>query len=120
MKIVITSQGEDLSSAVDPRFGRAATFILYDLETDEWKAVDNAQNLNALRGAGIQAAESAAKLEAGAVVTGHCGPNAFRTLNAAGIKLYVGCEGTVAEAVEAFKAGKLQEADAADVEGHWM
>jgi predicted Fe-Mo cluster-binding NifX family protein len=48
------------------------------------------------------------------------GPNAFRTLSAAGIKIFVGAEGTVAEALEKFKAGQFQESKDADVEGHWV
>ena len=59
MKIVVTSEGETLESRIDPRFGRAAKFILHDTETGESKAMDNAQNINAPQGAGIQAAETA-------------------------------------------------------------
>jgi hypothetical protein len=54
------------------------------------------------------------------VLTGHCGPNAFRALQAAGIRVYAGVTGgSVREAVEQFKAGALREAAAADVQGHW-
>jgi predicted Fe-Mo cluster-binding NifX family protein len=54
------------------------------------------------------------------VLTDHCGPNAFRALQAAGIRVYTGLKGgSVCEAVERFKAGALQEATAADVQGHW-
>jgi len=34
MKIAITSQGQDLNSPVDPRFGRAKTLIVVDIDTD--------------------------------------------------------------------------------------
>ena len=54
------------------------------------------------------------------MITGHCGPKAFRTLAAAGIKIVVGAGGTVAEALEKFKAGELKESDGADVESHWV
>ena len=54
-----------------------------------------------------------------AVLSGHCGPKAFRTLSAAGIKIYAGVSGTVEEAIESFKAGELEPLDTADVEGHW-
>lgn len=120
MKVLITSQGKDLSSPVDPRFGRAMCFLVVDTESGELKPVDNTQNLNAPQGAGIQAAENASRQGVDAVLTGHCGPKAFATLRAAGIKIYTGAEGTVAETLQMFKAGKLIEAGNADVEGHWM
>jgi predicted Fe-Mo cluster-binding NifX family protein len=58
-------------------------------------------------------------LGAQAVVTGNVGPKAFRILNAAGIKVYLSAEGTVAEAIRKFKAGELKETTVANVEGHW-
>jgi len=119
MKIAITCRGRDLNAEVDPRFGRAKTFILYDTETDAFEAVDNAQNLNAPQGAGIQAAESVAARDVECVLTGHCGPKAFRALSAAGIKIVIGVEGTVKDAIAQFTAGNLEPADGADVEGHW-
>ena len=119
MKIVISATGETLDSPVDPRFGRAAKFILFDMETDTFQAVDNAQNLNAAQGAGIQAGETVSRLGAEAVITGHCGPKAFRTLEAAGIQVIVGVDGTVSEAIEGFKAGQLKSSAGPDVAGHW-
>ena len=118
MKVAITAQGKNLESKVDPRFGRASWFILVDTETGKYQAVSNEQNLNAGQGAGIQSAENVSRQGAGAVITGNCGPKAFRTLSAAGIKVYIGAEGTVGEIFEKFKAGKLQEAAGANVEGH--
>ena len=119
MKIVITSQGTNLDSAVDPRFGRAKHFLLVNTDTMQTTAHDNAQNLNAPQGAGIQAAQAVFKLGTSAVVTGSVGPKAFTTLQAAGIAVYLGASGTVKEAVEQFQAGRLQLAENANVEGHW-
>jgi predicted Fe-Mo cluster-binding NifX family protein len=119
MKIVVTSKGIKLDSAVDPRFGRAKYFLLIDTETLQATAHDNAQNLNAPQGAGIQAAQAIHDLRADAVVTGHVGPKAFATLAAAGIAVYLGASGTVREAIEQFHGGRLQKAETANVEGHW-
>ena len=119
MKIAVSAQGETLDSAVDPRFGRAAYFVIVDTESGAFEALSNEQNVNAMQGAGIQAAETVANSGAEAVLTGHCGPNAFCALNAADIKVCVGAEGTVAQAVEAFTSGALKPADDADVQGHW-
>lgn len=119
MKIAISAMGKEMSSNVDPRFGRAKVFMVVDTDTNASTAHDNAQNLNAAQGAGIQAGETVARLGVHAVVTGNVGPKAFRVLNAAGIKVYLAGEGTVSDAVHRFKAGELQEAEAANVEGHW-
>ncbi|MFW6062429.1 MAG: NifB/NifX family molybdenum-iron cluster-binding protein, partial [Planctomycetota bacterium] len=77
MQLVVTAQGRELSSPVDPRFGRAKYLILVDTETGAWSATDNSQNLQAPQGAGIQAGKNVASLGAAAVVTGHVGPKAF-------------------------------------------
>ena len=119
MKIVVTSQGSDLTSQVDPRFGRAKNFILVDTETDEFSVHDNTQSLNAAQGAGIQAGRTVVDLGAAAVITGNVGPKAFTTLQAGNVQVYPGASGTVKEAVEKFKAGQLQGAEKANVEGHW-
>jgi len=120
MKVAITAEGKELESPVDSRFGRAKFFIVVDTTTEQFEAVDNKQNVNAPQGAGIQAAQIVTEHGAEAVLTGHCGPKAFRALSASDIKVYVGVTGTVAEALESFKAGTLTEAKAADVEGHWI
>ena len=120
MKVAVTSQGRELSSAVDPRFGRAKVFVIVDTETGEYTTADNSQNLNADQGAGIQAGRNVVELGVEAVITGHVGPKAFVTLQAGGVKIYTGAAGTVADAVEQFKAGKLKRSAGADVEGHWV
>lgn len=119
MKIAVTSSGKTLDSAVDPRFGRAPYFILYDEDSQAFEVVDNAPNLNAVQGAGIQAAEKIVRHQAEALISGHCGPKAFRVLATAGIAVYNTGVGTVAEALEELRAGKLTKAASADVEGHW-
>lgn len=120
MKIAVTSQGQDMGAQVDPRFGRAKWFLIVDTDSGQVHVADNKQNLEAAQGAGIQSARNVAALGAECVLTGHCGPNAFRTLSAAGIQVFLEVKGTVAEAVEQFKAGQLKPTGSADVEGHWV
>lgn len=81
--------------------------------------LDNQQNLNAAQGAGIQSAQTVAAGGAQALVSGHCGPKAFRVLAAANIKVYTTTAATVSEALALFQEGKLTENSGADVEGHW-
>jgi predicted Fe-Mo cluster-binding NifX family protein len=118
MKIAVTSLGETMDSPVDQRFGRARYFVLVDTATGEWSAHENSQNLEAAQGAGIQAGQTVANLGAEAVLTGHCGPKAFRTLAAGGVAVYTGTQGTVEDAVSDYRAGKLQKAGGADVAAH--
>ena len=120
MKIAFTTSGETLDAPLDGRFGRAPKFILYDIEKDSFEVIENRQNLNTAQGAGIQAAETIARAKADCLITGHCGPKAFRVLNAAGLAVYNCSEATVADALRAFREGILQSLDAADVEGHWI
>ncbi|MEJ5298229.1 MAG: NifB/NifX family molybdenum-iron cluster-binding protein [Armatimonadota bacterium] len=119
MKIAVTAQGRDPDSAVDPRLGRAQGFVLYDTDTGQFESADNTQNLQASQGAGIQTAQNLARLGAKAVITGHCGPKAFRLLQSAGIAVFTGTSGTVREAIEAYLSGRLKAATARDVEAHW-
>lgn len=119
MKIAISSQGQDLSAAVDPRFGRAAGFIIYDLETGESQYLNNEQNLNAAQGAGIQTAQNVAQSGARAVITGHVGPKAFSALKSGQIDIYLGANQSVQESVQAYKNGDLKPAEQADKPGHW-
>ena len=119
MKIAVTSKGTDLQSQVDPRFGRAAFILIVDSETMKFEVLNNSANADAFKGAGIQAASMISNRGAEILLTGYCGPNAFKTLNAAGIKFADNVTGSVREAVEQFQAGKLNYATAANVEGHW-
>ncbi len=119
MRVAVTAKEASVESQVDQRFGRARYLIVIDTETGDTEIHDNEVNLNAAQGAGIQTAQNVARLAVEAVLTGHAGPNAFRALSAAGVRVYTGVKGTVEQAVEEFKAGKLTPTDAADVEGHW-
>jgi predicted Fe-Mo cluster-binding NifX family protein len=119
MRIAVTSKGKSRESEVDERFGRARFFVIYDTDTGLYEAVDNSQNLNAPQGAGVQAANIVSSQDANVLLTGHCGPKAFRGLQAAGIEVVTGVGGTVEEAVGNYKDGKYKSSGAPDVEGHW-
>ena len=120
MKLAVTAQGRDLDSPVDIRFGRTGGFIVIDTDTGSVLFLDNAEAAAAGQGAGIQAARLLAAHGVQVVLTGHCGPNAFRALQAVGIRVCTGLTGgSIREAVEQFKAGALQGATGADVQGHW-
>lgn len=120
MKLAFSASGDDLVAPLNGRFGRAPKFLVYDLDTDTFAVVDNQQSLDAAQGAGIQAAENVVHSGARGVVTGHCGPKAFRVLSAAGVAVFTTDAPTVASALARYRAGALVELTRADVEGHWV
>ena len=117
MKVAVSASAPSLDAALDPRFGRCACFVLVDTDDMSFEALDNGSNALG-GGAGIQAAALVARKGAQAVLTGNCGPNAHQTRTAAGIAVYVGSSGTVADAVARLKAGQLSPAAAANVDSH--
>ncbi len=118
MKICITAQSGSIDAEVDPRFGRCAWFLIIDTETLQSDAIENNQG-QSQGGAGVQAGQLLAESDVKTVLTGHAGPNAFQTLNAAGINVITGVSGTVREVVEKFKQGDYQISDQPDVESHF-
>lgn len=119
MRIAFTTSGENLEAPLDSRFGRAPKILVYDLDARTFEVIDNTQNLNAPQGAGIQAAQNVAGAGAKHLITGHCGPKAFKVLERAGIAVYTTDAATIMEALEQFRSGSLTPAQNADVAGHW-
>lgn len=118
MKVAVTSTGPDLDSSVDPRFGRCAYFLFVNPDNMEFEAVEN-PNVSAMGGAGIQSAQFVANKGAELVLTGSCGPNAFQTFEAAGVKVIVGVKGSVKDAMQRFKSGELQPAPGPNAPSHF-
>jgi predicted Fe-Mo cluster-binding NifX family protein len=119
MKIAITSKEPHLDSQVDPRFGRAAYILFVDTETFDFEVLDNKENVDAFKGAGIQAASMVSDKGARVLLTGYCGPKAFQVLEAAKINVADNVNGTVRDAVTSFNEGKLTFADKANAEAQW-
>jgi predicted Fe-Mo cluster-binding NifX family protein len=51
-------------------------------------------------------------------ISGNVSPNAFQVLSASGVKVVTGAYGTVKEAVEMYKSGKLNETGTSTVAAH--
>ncbi len=118
MKIAVSATGLGLDAEVDPRFGRCAYFVIVDLETMQFEAVENSSAV-AAGGAGISAAQMIANKGVQVILTGNSGPNAYRTLSAAGIQVITGAVGKVRDAVDAYKAGRLQPSAQPNVAAHF-
>ena len=107
MKICITATGQGLDAEIDPRFGRCQYFTIIDPDTMQFESIENS-SIGASGGAGIQAAQFVANKGVEVVLTGNAGPNAYNTLQAAGISVITGVSGKVRQAVDGYKNGKLQ------------
>jgi predicted Fe-Mo cluster-binding NifX family protein len=117
MKIAITSQGTELSSQMDPRFGRSRYLVIFDTDTagNKLKVIDNEAAVQAAHGAGVATAQTVIRENVDMVVSGNFGPNAFRVLNAAGIKAAALPGATVEEAIEMVRQNKLNPIEGASV-----
>jgi len=118
-KIAVSSEGPDLDARVDPRFGRAAGFVVVDPQTMAFDYVDNGASQVMAQGAGIQAAEIVAGTGARVVLTGFVGPKAFQALSSAGIAIGQNLDNlTVREAVQRFQQGDVAMAETPNSRGH--
>lgn len=120
MKIMISIAADSLSGPFDPRFGRAANFCLVDSETGEWEVVPNPA-INATGGAGVQASQIIVQKGAQAAISGDFGPNAYMTLAAAGIRMFLAPAGEALsgqDLLDRYSAGQLQEVEAPTHGGH--
>ena len=118
MKIAVSASGRDLDAQIDPRFGRCAYFIIIETDDMSFEAFDN-ESIALGGGAGIQSGQFVASKGAKTIITGNVGPNAVRTLNAAGVEVIVGQAGTVRQAIENYKNGKLKNTTEANVAEHY-
>jgi len=118
-KIAVTCESPSLDAQVDPRFGRAAGFLIVNPETMEFEFIDNGSSQVMAQGAGIQAAENVARSGAKVLLTGYVGPKAFQGLRGAGIEIGQNLENiTVRQAIEKYKAGGVDMATEPNRMGH--
>jgi len=96
-----------LDDYVSDHFGRAPTFTIVDLKTGEVKVIPNTSIH--MGGSGYPP-EIMREHGVDVMLCSGIGPRAIKMFEQFGIEVYVGATGTVREAIEAWKAGKLQEA----------
>lgn len=106
MKITITSEGQDLTARVDPRFGRCKYFLIFDTDSGNFESLENPHAQNS-GGAGIQAGQLIVSKSVQVILTGNMGPNAFEVIQSAGIKVITGISGKVSDVLKEYKNGNL-------------
>ncbi|MCG8512220.1 MAG: DUF134 domain-containing protein [Rhodospirillales bacterium] len=101
--IAISAREGSLDSPVDPRFGRAPGFIVFDIAVKSHRYLSNAETASLPGGAGVQAVQTIADAGVQLLLTGSVGPKAMRALEAAGIQVVQGQDGlSVGEAITRF------------------
>lgn len=104
--IAVSSEGPTLDDAVDPRFGRAAGFVIVGA-AGEVRYVDNGGSQAMAHGAGIEAARRIAEAGATVLLTGVVGPKAASALATVDLTVVEGMDGlTVGQAVAKYRAGR--------------
>ncbi|MDD5217158.1 MAG: NifB/NifX family molybdenum-iron cluster-binding protein [Candidatus Omnitrophica bacterium] len=109
MKIAVTAESNTPNAQIDSRFGRCRYFLIFDTEKNSYEAIENS-NAQVSGGAGIQSAQLIVTRGIETVLTGNVGPNAFKVLEAGGIKVMTNVSGTVAMAIEKFNQGRMKPA----------
>jgi predicted Fe-Mo cluster-binding NifX family protein len=107
MVIAFTAMENSLEAAIDPRFGRAAFYIIVNTVTDEVTIHDNSDGINASNGAGTGAAQTLSEYGVEELYTGRVGPKAADVLDKAGIRYYENITGTVQDALNRIKSGQF-------------
>jgi predicted Fe-Mo cluster-binding NifX family protein len=108
MKICIPTIGEDgINDHVGEHFGRVPSYTIVNLETNEVKVIPNTSEH--MGGQGYPP-EIMAKEGVHIMVCRGLGRRAITMFEEMGIEVYIGAFGTVKDAIEDFKKGRLKKA----------
>lgn len=118
MKLAVTSQGPDLDSLIYVRFDMTRYFVVFDSNSGEFTARDNSANRGCSQDAAHQAAKMVMNMGVDAVVTCTIGHRALAVFQGGDIEVYVCATGSVRDAVEQFRAGRLRSAAKPNVGAH--
>ncbi|MBT3321774.1 MAG: NifB/NifX family molybdenum-iron cluster-binding protein [Anaerolineae bacterium] len=111
MKIAITAEKSNgLDSAVAQHFGRAAFFIMANVENEEITEINVVPNPFAGKHDPGDVPNFIRDQGAKVMVSGGMGGRAIQFFEKAGIEVATGASGTVREALEGFFGGKLADA----------
>ncbi|MDA3902609.1 MAG: NifB/NifX family molybdenum-iron cluster-binding protein [Desulfuromusa sp.] len=109
MLIAVTALENSLQSEIDPRFGRAAYYMIVNTETDEVTVHNNSDGVGSSNGAGTGAAQTLSEYGVKALYTGSVGPKAAEVLQKANIPYYENITGTVQGVLDQLKNGQVSQ-----------
>jgi predicted Fe-Mo cluster-binding NifX family protein len=96
-----------LDDLVSDHFGRAPTFTVLDLDSNEVLVVRNrSEHMGGLGKPPEHIAKTGAKI----MLCSGLGPRAIDMLQSFGIEVFVGASGTAKDAIQMWRDGKLQQA----------
>ncbi|KPA12053.1 magnetosome protein MamT, greigite-specific, partial [Candidatus Magnetomorum sp. HK-1] len=114
-RVAIASLGTSISAGVAPLFGTAPYFIIYDSTTNQYQYMKNPA-LTDTRSYGAIATQAIVSQNINAVIAGNFGSRAYTALLALNIKPYV-FQGTISDAINAYRSGKLLPAVSTSLPG---
>jgi len=108
MKIGIpTISNKGLDDQIGEHFGRVPTYTIIDLDTNEIKIIENSSHH--MGGAGYPT-EILSKEGVKVMICQGLGRRAIGMFTEFGIDVYIGATGTVKQAIDAYREGKLTKA----------
>ena len=108
IKVCVPTIGQNgLVEMVSPHFGRAPTFTVVDTDTNAVKVLQNTSEH--MGGVGLPP-ELMARAGVQVMLCSGLGPRAIQMFEEYGIEVYVGADGTVTDAIQAWRRGLLQVA----------
>jgi predicted Fe-Mo cluster-binding NifX family protein len=109
MKISIPSMGKSgLEDQVGQHFGKVLNYIVYDTQTGETSILPNTSEHNG--GVGLPP-ELMSQNAVNIMLCGGLGRKAVAMFDEYGIEVFVGAQGTIQDALNAWKEGKLEKAN---------
>jgi predicted Fe-Mo cluster-binding NifX family protein len=108
MKLAITSESNNISAKLDPRFARSKYWYIYDPEKKDGYFFDNSENAELGHGAGIKAATKLLESQIDTLITGDIGPKAKNAVKDK-IAIYKGENISVKENLDLFFENKLNK-----------
>jgi len=117
-RVAVAASGNDLNAQVALRFGTAPYFIIADLESNQFQAIQN-NTLADSRGYGIAAAQLVAAQGAKAAVAGGAyGPQAYDALKSLNITPFLTKPGKISDVLIQYRSGLLAQVTEATLPGY--